>query len=330
MSVWVKKAFHELSTTLVVAFVVAGIGWAIAKSQFIEQAAKLPKGLILTYVITFLAVILFDLYRNISSPRHVRSAGVLGGATFIAIAFLGAVVMVVVSDSDSNQISGQLSYPFFALIGMLLVRGFWEIQRQDWERPIESIGFAVSGILISGDGEHAKFVLVRNTNLRDGAGLWVPPGGHYDPKKKEPFLALQEKIVSEIGCECTQINLNGKSELFDHHTSLAKAYAAPIFYLREELQGDCKEHHSVHIAAVFACKVKDGPSGANAKYKAQDRIYVSVTQCATEFEKAKLAVFQAVNEWSRGKTGKVPGAYPDVLDDVPWRLHVVAKLMANL
>ncbi len=274
-------------------------------------------------------LVVFDTYRIIRRPPQIALIPLIWG-TCTVVGFYLATLSLAIRFSD-NPGNGFFLSVFCCCIFIfaILTREFWSIQKASWSKSPGHVGFAVSGVLVQGEGSDAKFVLIRNLNLREGKGMWVPPGGHFDPAVKEPYVAIKEKILSEIGVDCELIELApvGQPNRFQHETALAKAYPAPLFFLREDLQGECKEHHTTHIASVFACRIVEGALVQSPKYQAQSRAYVSVQRCAPSSTEAIAAVYAAIDDWARAKDGRRPGAYPDVPDDVPWRLHEVAKLL---
>lgn len=75
-----------------------------------------------------------------------------------------------------------ISFCFF-ITGRLLLESNLNRMIQREKKLIKSLGFAATGILIEKPGGDAvNFIIILNKNLRQGKGLWVPPGG--------PFPAL--------------------------------------------------------------------------------------------------------------------------------------------
>ena len=134
----------------------------------------------------------------------------------------------------------------------------------------DKIGFATTGVLIDeSENDKEKIILVHNRNLRDGHGLWVPPGGHYLPHAESPVQKLKTKIEHEIGVDCKILNpykYNMALEKEDIKMDKVEWIIPPVFLLEEDLMGKCSQGHLTHIDSIYICTTNGGTINKNHKY----------------------------------------------------------------
>ncbi len=332
MSEGIRSLFSKVSldaTIAVLGMALVGLGvpgyiWSQIKSVAIES--------LVVFAVPMALFLASEIYRLIQRPKWVKAAAMARSSVVLIIVYTVSWSIFFLLPNQSYVANSTASIiSVIILLGGIVVRGIYERDGVNRARLPDKVGYSVSGVVVEKQSTASEFILIHNLNLRGGEGLWVPPGGHYDPRSTEPFDALRQKLIQEIGFECSNISplpeLDAKVR--DHDTSLAKAFASPLFYLRENLQGVCKDNHSVHVAAVFACKVDRPVLVGGEKYKAAEQIRVPVARCLQSTQSAREAVCEAVSNWSFRKSGVRPGNYPDVPDDVPWRLHVVSKMLQD-
>jgi hypothetical protein len=190
------------------------------------------------------------------------------------------------------------------------------------------VGFANTGLIIVGTGDSASFVLLLNKNLREGKGLWVPPGGHFDPMVEESTRRLKTKIEDEVGLRTEVIpspNLLGL-RVSDLKTTSAAWHDPPLFLLEEDLMGRCSHGHKTHLDYVHLLRSLGPIEGANPKYPATEQVFVRARDCVGGVDEADAAIRAAVEDWTVRKYGQLPGVIDSVTRDVSVRLHLASRL----
>lgn len=252
---WLSKVSLD-ATIAVFGMAIVGLGvpgyiWSRIQGIGIESLVAFAVPMIL-----FLAS---EIYRLIQRPKWVKASALARSSVILLLVYTSSwSTFFLLPSQNLITASTGSTISVVILLGGIVVRGIYERDGVNRGRPPDKVGHSVSGVVVDGQSTGLDFILIHNLNLRGGDGLWVPPGGHYDPRAMEPFDALKQKLIQEIGFECSNIPLRPELDVRvrEHDTSLAKAFSAPLFYLRESLQGICKDNHSVHVAAVFACRVE--------------------------------------------------------------------------
>lgn len=202
------------------------------------------------------------------------------------------------------------------------------------KHPNDSVGVASAGVLVMFPTSTSRhFVLVHNRNLREGRGLWVPPGGHIDIAVEQPADRLREKIIEEVGVQSTALVLLPDLMPRDPHDTESAACTwmlPPAFLLREDLMGLCSKGHSVHLDLCYVCTSDGEIKNHRPKYDARFRIEVPVIECADSFQQAERAIGAKIDDWYRRYEGKAPGVRSDLTNDVIWRLHLVAAHLESI
>ncbi|MEO9131013.1 MAG: hypothetical protein ABI240_07375 [Sphingomonas sp.] len=194
--------------------------------------------------------------------------------------------------------------------------------------PNDHVGVASAGVLIMNPASASRhFVLVHNRNLREGRGLWVPPGGHVDIAAEQPADRLREKIIEEVGVLSSTLALSPSLMPGDPHDIESAACTwmlPPAFLLREDLMGLCSKGHGLHLDLCYICTSDGEIRNHRPKYDARFRIEIPVADCADSFQHAEAAIGAKIDDWYRRYEGKAPGVRSDLTKDVIWRLHLVA------
>ena len=213
-------------------------------------------------------------------------------------------------------------------LGVLIeVRSYARSTREEIQGEIV-MGFATTGILIShSERDRPKFLLVYNRNLRGGEGLFVPPGGHFDPRREDPVIRLKDKVRAEIALESTVWDHGPflRPDTESRNTQGARWIDPPTFVLEEDLFGKCSHGHQFHHDYVYILESNGVPiTGIDPKYPDRDRIEVYLRDCLPNVETARQAVARKADDWFVQQTGRKPALGVGVTDDLVWRLHLAA------
>jgi hypothetical protein len=218
-----------------------------------------------------------------------------------------------------------LSLAMLGLLQLTLASGF---QRRAATRKPPTVGLASTGILIDREAE-PSFVLVLNTNLNHGKGLWVPPGGHFDVEELiDPATRAIDKIWSEIGlrADIWYATPAPHPELSTLSTAETRWLTPPSFVLDEDLLGTCSQRHERHMDFVYICRVIAGQPVAQpsrVRYAPELQLRVPVRACATGVDEALTEVRHAVEGWERNR-GEQRSQSQTITRDVAQRLHLAA------
>ena len=189
------------------------------------------------------------------------------------------------------------------------------------------VGLAATGVLIDGSSGADEFVLVLNKNLRNGEGLWVPPGGHFPDTAEDPARELATKVRLEVAAESKLIPTSGlygipeQREFSSLHTEW---WTVPAFLLNEDLHGKCSQGHERHIDAIYLLRVT-GSLVTKHKYGLAQRIHIPVSACEESADSAHFAVMTAVRKWEVRDSGKYSSLSESVSSDVVQRLYLAAR-----
>jgi len=193
---------------------------------------------------------------------------------------------------------------------------------------IAGLGYATTGVLYcNSNPTDPQFILVYNKNLRDGLGLWVPPGGHFLPHSESPESNLRQKIQSELGVavdvvSTTQVGTN--LDISSLTTESTAWLTPPAFLLKENLHGRCSNNHLYHLDFVYICRTNGKLVGSSYKYKASQQLRIPLSKCLNSYNDAAEAVYLAIDEWETQVHGAMHGKRDSVTNDVIWRLHIAA------
>lgn len=137
-----------------------------------------------------------------------------------------------------------------------------------------------------------NFIIILNKNLRQGKGLWVPPGGHFLPYIDNPGTKLKNKIYEEIGVDCEVMCEEGQkpSEVHDTITNEVEWLVPPAFLLKEFLPDQCKQHHSHHFDLIYLCTTDGKVKNKTCKYKSSALVRIPLKECLDSFEATERAL----------------------------------------
>ena len=202
-----------------------------------------------------------------------------------------------------------ISFCFF-ITGRLLLESNLNRMIQREKKLIKSLGFAATGILIEKPGgDTVNFIIILNKNLRQGKGLWVPPGGHFLPYIDNPGTKLKNKIYEEIGVEWL---------------------APPAFLLKEFLPDQCKQHHSHHFDLIYLCTTDGKVKNKTCKYKSSALVRIPLKECLDSFEATERALNKKIREKANELGLETYSRNENVSRDLIWRLHLAAnKYLSN-
>ena len=196
--------------------------------------------------------------------------------------------------------TGHSSTSISAGLGYALAR---EITGEDY-RVVSVIG---DGALTGGMAFEAlnnaarlksNFIIILNKNLRQGKGLWVPPGGHFLPYIDNPGTKLKNKIYEEIGVDCEVMCEEGQkpSEVHDTITNEVEWLVPPAFLLKEFLPDQCKQHHSHHFDLIYLCTTDGKVKNKTCKYKSSALVRIPLKECLDSFEATERALNKKIRE----------------------------------
>jgi hypothetical protein len=245
------------------------------------------------------------------------------------VASIGIFVGLTIAGGSTEARS---STPIFLALAMLLlghlVRLVNDLSLGRASGP--STGLAATGLLVVHHSGEDQFLLVLNRNLNGGHGLWVPPGGHFDPEVDEPAERLIAKIRTEVCRNATIWSPDSlaRPDSLQLSTAETRWLSPPLFLLDEDLLGQCSHGHLRHLDLVYACRDAGAVAGT-PKYGPADRIYVRVSECALSAADAEQALRKAVEEWEEGTTGLSHSVPATVSRDVAQRLYLVGAAWAG-
>ena len=225
-----------------------------------------------------------------------------------------------------------ISFCFF-ITGRLLLESNLNRMIQREKKLIKSLGFAATGILIEKPGGDAvNFIIILNKNLRQGKGLWVPPGGHFLPHIDNPGTKLKNKIYEEIGVDCEVMCEEGQkpSEVHDTITNEVEWLVPPAFLLKEFLPDQCKQHHSHHFDLIYLCTTDGKVKNKTCKYKSSALVRIPLKECLDSFEATERALNKKIREKANELGLETYSRNENVSRDLIWRLHLAAnKYLSN-
>jgi hypothetical protein len=168
---------------------------------------------------------------------------------------------------------------------------------------------------------------VLNKNLREGKGLWVPPGGHFFPQFEDPVEKLRHKVKAEIGVDCKVYYPYGPSELNKHdelRTEGGEWITPPVFVLKEDLGGLCSHGHSVHLDFLYLCLTDGAIIERSHKYE-KNQIQIPLEYCST-FNDTEKIIGDSIDKWYVANFGMKPSSREDLTKDVTWRIFLATKI----
>lgn len=269
----------------------------------------------------FYFIILLNLLYDIFYHRPKISQTII----IHSISFLLSFSLVIVIPKELVKyyfpVFFQLIFLIFFKISQILALQYKYFVNNKIKR---NIGFAVTGIIIK-KSTNISTILVYNKNLREGKGLWVPPGGHFFPQTEDPVEKLRAKILQEIGYNIHIISSpNMINSDPSYNTELTKWFTPPVFLLEENLMGYCSNNHNIHIDFVYMCETDGHISSPNCKYK-DSHIEVPLEKCSNSVNDAESTVYETIDNWCKNMHIKFDGSRDSVTRDVIIRLHLAAK-----
>ncbi|MBP8811707.1 MAG: hypothetical protein KBI14_34205 [Kofleriaceae bacterium] len=290
----------------------------------------LDDGLIVVAALLLAGLALRDVALNARRPPYMARQNLFVALKYCAAAIAFSLVLYMASE---DAVRAQLPFAAAALtlFGMetstLLALA---VERKRAASMNETLGFAVTGVLIVKPSSGAPyFVLVRNENLREGAGMWVPPGGHYEPQHDgSPFEKLRAKIYAEVGFRARLFHpydVELGPEESEKKMEGGAWLPPPVFYLRENLHGRCSWGHTSHLDFVYICESDDVVANVQPKYPPAVQIHIPIEQCTTDIE-AERTIGQLIDNWWHTHRGERPSSRADLPRDVTWRLRIAAHL----
>jgi 8-oxo-dGTP pyrophosphatase MutT (NUDIX family) len=248
------------------------------------------------------------------------------------VVFFAIVTLAVSPDSESERPSTGIFLSLALLALLCLVREGGAQQRMSEQIADAAVGFATTGILVTTEPRESAFVLVLNKNLNSGNGLWVPPGGHFEPADGvDPADELLKKIEDEVGVQAAIQEVEGERAIADEFSTNETTWLTPpLFLLDEDLLGTCSKGHQRHIDFVYLCRmVRAVRTRHRSKYGQSDQLQIAVGSCLPSTEAAEAALVSAVEEWETSVTGRASGIKNTVSRDVAQRLHLAATALDN-
>jgi hypothetical protein len=247
--------------------------------------------------------------------------------------YLLSVLVFVILTAWGRDRTVELSIPVFLGIGVLVFSKLSHLTGLHHSTALitqhrERIGYATTGIVICEDKDDPYFLLVLNLNLRDGKGLWVPPGGHFTPHVEVPDKKLLQKIKAEIGlaCEFLAVPKQFIIDRDDFTTDQTAWLRPPVFLLDENLMGRCSQGHELHIDYVYIVVTKGQVVEKNHKYSQSQQLRIPVRRCRGSANEAENAVGSAIDKWHIDAFGAKAGLRDTLTRDVSSRLHLAAEI----
>ena len=193
------------------------------------------------------------------------------------------------------------------------------------------VGFATTAVLVVKSHKKNKFLLILNRNLNDGEGLWVPPGGHFNPQQEDPSVKILSKINDEVGLKAkiVQHQCHLVDPIENLNTNETEWIYPPAFVLKENMLPRCSHGHFIHFDFVYICIADTAVNHLKQKYKEPETLFVEVEQCIRSFAETETAVKAEIKEWYKRYGGMPPSRISQLTDDVIWRLHLTAKIISE-
>jgi hypothetical protein len=244
------------------------------------------------------------------------------------------LVILVFLTIGSVRLAASGVFGMYAITSFLLLRGSAELYQSDilhWKSPVRSeSGLAVTSVLILDRAtEPRRFMLIRNENLNNGRGLWVSPGGRWNPSSSSPEGSLMEKIEREVNLKSEIYRIGSIDEITPVSGGLDSSdcrwFRAPHFLLYENLSSERADFPLYHLDLVYVCRSDGSAAGRAPKYGPAAQILLPVESCAESFDAAHNVLSRAVDDWYLRTTGQRPAKRDEILDDVVWRLHLIAR-----
>lgn len=301
--------------------------WAAFSDRLRGRLLAYDHTVIFAFTALIIAVAIWDFIRFRASA-HLKSITAI--YAIVVVAFL-----LSTSFADEGGIKQNAPVWFtLALFGLLKVSNLTSMYAitADDQRHRDRVGFATTGIVVcTSDRQNPEFILVLNRNLRDGKGLWVPPGGHFAPHYDDPKEALLLKVRKEIGMICTVVEdlRYPARELAELHTDLAHWLNPPLFLLDEDLMGACSRGHSSHFDFIYLLITDGAKVEAAPKYPQELQLRVRVQDCTAGVKEAEGAILSSLETWNMTTRGTRPGVSDSVTRDVAWRLHLASEIYSR-
>ena len=318
---WKRQTVESVFTYLVAQIFAAM--FALFSSHFRDRILSYNKPLLLMYGLTLLAVASWDvrIFRRSKKVYVPAIPYVVSGLVFICFTSWSSeqTIQSNVPIWISLVIFGFGKFSHLVAMQQLTIEDAYSDRR---------VGFAATGVVICNSNlEEPVFILVFNRNLRAGAGLWVPPGGHFVPYLDDPLQKLLTKVREEIGMDCTPVEgLGGTPQrLGELRSDKVRWLLPPAFLLEEDMMGRCSHGHEIHLDFIYLLLTDGATLGKNHKY-AGEQVRIPVRNCFESIKSAESAISAAIEGWHLENNGSRPGVRDNLTSDVTWRLHLAAQL----
>jgi hypothetical protein len=317
----IKAIFKYLVTLVCMGLLTFLSGRFRARLEFFDRT------LLIFFLLSFVVLAVWDLvtFRKSTQLRVFVFLYVLVAFVFVATTYW----------SKEEAVKRNMPiYISFVLLGLLKISHVAAAQARAYEdqRRMQRIGFSATGVVVStSNPKDPYFILVFNRNLREGKGLWVPPGGHFTPYEDDPVDALLLKIRDEIGMTCT--TTDGPHmiprDLDELRTDRARWLRPPSFLLEEDLMGRCSRGHEFHMDFVYVLATDGAIAATTPKYPKDVQLSVPVRECVGSVQDAEQAISGALDRWHLETTGAKPGVHDTLTRDVASRLHLASEIYMN-
>jgi 8-oxo-dGTP pyrophosphatase MutT (NUDIX family) len=230
--------------------------------------------------------------------------------------------------------SGTIVYSTLcAFVALRFVAQVYETKTWHWgEENRPRTGMAATSVLVLEKGkDEPSFVLIKNQNLNRGLGLWVSPGGRWDPAMSTPTSRLLDKIAEEVNYEAQILPVGTLTPIMPPWHELenrdCKWFQPPQFVLYESLETQRSDFPHHHLDLIYLCRTDGKSAGRTPRYGQNSQVHVPVRSCASDFNAALDALARAIDEWQLRNEGKKQARRDDITHDIVWRLHLMAKAL---
>lgn len=315
-----------LGTIKQIFFLLIGVIWILLFKSFKEQILQYNPLVLYSCLVLFLVVSISNIIylTKIKDSKSLYTNMALYVSTVL-------VFFILTLFGDNNTLKNHI--PFLISFGYLTIG---QIMLESWfqqgvisnQKTEQGLGFASTAVVIEEVNSVHRFIIILNKNLREGKGLWVPPGGHFSPYTENPESKVIHKLMDEIGVECKlleQANLL-PNQNHDRENNEVVWITPPYFVLREYLPGKCKQDHSYHFDFVYICLTDGVRKNEKSKYKHNDIIRIPLNECLENFESTERAVRNKINERALQYGLTIGSRNDDIARDLIWRLHLSAKI----
>lgn len=259
------------------------------------------------------------------------------GSFAVASSYAGAIIVFLLCLAfapDAVLTSGLTG--IYTLCSFMIMRyGAQIFETKSWhwgDDQRKRTGLAVTSILVHVPEEGSQsFILVKNEDLNEGRGLWVSPGGRWDPSISSPEEQLIEKIATEVNMTADIYQVGTVDIVMPPLDQLrnrdCRWFRAPHLLLYEGLGSTREEFPQHHLDLVYVCTTSGSPAGKVPQYGQNAQLFLPVADCVSDFNSAHNALSKAVEDWHLRTVGQRRPTRDDIADDVVWRLHLVAKAL---